>query len=353
MTDLAVDMQQTDADTNELINNANSIDGEDILSMASYLTDNIPPESELRQKMMRRESALLDISGINLSLEETIDEFCAVLLDQNFPVEKNEFSLIYCAIGDAHVERLVYSLKMKDYVKINLSYNKLGSRAMASMAPIMSSSDIRIVGSLELDGNYLGPIGCQTLLSNPRIGGVTIQRLSLQGNAIGDLGILYICDSIEKCSLTLNELNVEDNGITDRGILTLKAMLCAENCAMKALNVSNNPIGALGAGYIGDILVANKSLEVLDIRHSQLGDIGIGLMVEGLPSNKNLKKLDVSDNDIGSEGAAVLFGALKENSGLESLRITRSIGKLASIGVSGGCAAADMLKVNSTLTSLE
>jgi Ran GTPase-activating protein (RanGAP) involved in mRNA processing and transport len=355
----------TEAAQNQLAQNITDIPGnasamsggdvaemDDLQSIASYLTENVVPDSQLRIQMLRRDSKMLDISGIHINLEEAMDEFCAVLVDQNFPSDNNAFSFLYCDIGDKNLERVMYSLKMKDHVKMNLSWNKLGSKAMLALSPLVNSTEIATITSLELGGNYLGPVGCQVLFGNCRTD-LTIEKIGLQGNAINNLGVLYICECITKQNLTLLALNVEDNGLSAAGALTLCQALSEESSKIQSLNLSNNAVGSEGSKHIGDMLGTNKSLTSLDIRHSSLGDAGIGFIAESMRANTSLRNLDVSDNDIGSQGGEALFSALVENTGLTSLRLTRSIGKLAYIGAAGAVAAGVMLKANQTLTSLE
>lgn len=330
-------------------------DSEDMLSVGSYLTDALLPESEVRVKILAALSdsrAALDISGVKLNLEESIDELCSILMDQTSALNKNSFSFLFCDLGDANLQRLMNGLSLQDCISLNLSWNKLSYKAMHYLGPLMSSPDICTIRSLELDGNSIGPIGCQILLSNLRQG-LTIDKLNVQGNGIGDLGVLYICESMLSRGLRILDLNIEGNGITDRGIQNLCRELAGEMACVQALNVSNNEVGPGGVRCLGAMLGSNKSIIKLDIHHIAVGDTCIGDIADGLKTNSTLKEINLSDNDISSEGAKILFGALAENSGLETLKLARSVNRLSSIGVLGGHAVGEMLKINKSLTNLE
>lgn len=329
------------------------MDLEEIVSVGSYLTDAPMLDSELRKKLLLMGPSVLDISGIKLSKEEAMDEFCASLVDPLLLSGHNSFSFLYCDVGDKHIERLLYSLKLKDKLHMNLSWNKLSGAAATSFGPVLNCPDISTVSTLELSGNSFSATGIHTLLSNLREG-LTIQKLNLQGNNIGDLGVLHLCESMHDRGLAVHELNIEGNHITDRGVLTLcNTLLSVENCSVKSVNLSNNAVGFLGARHLASMLQSNRVLVVLDVRHSSLGDIGIGHIAGSLKENSTLKTLNVSDNDIGSAGAKVLFAALAENGGLDTLHLARSVEKLSSIGVPGGVAVGEMLKTNKSITSLE
>ena len=328
------------------------MDLEDIVSVGSYLTDAPIPHSELRKKMLGMGPSVMDISGIKLNQDDAIDEFCASLVDQHFRSDHHSFSFLYCDVGDANIERLLYNLKLKDKISMNLSWNKLSDASAGAFGHLLNCPDISAVSNLELSGNYFSPTGIQRLLSNLRED-LTIQKLSIQGNSIGDLGVLHLCESIRDRGLAVHELNIEGNQITDRGVLTLCNALSVENCSIKYVNLSNNAVGFLGARHLANMLQVNRKLATLDVRHSSLGDIGIGHIAGSLEDNSTLKTLNVSDNDIGSAGAKVLFAALAENNGLETLQLGRSVGKLSPIGVPGGMAVGEMLKTNKSLTSLE
>jgi hypothetical protein len=116
-------------------------------------------------------------------------------------------------------------------------------------------------------------------------------------------------------------------------------------------------LGEEGAKFLCDALVGNITLKELDISSSSYnyiigGTAGAKHVANMLLVNGGLTKISLARNKLGEEGTKAICEALKQNKTLKELKLSGYMGSNIG-GAAGAKHVADMLGVNSGLTSLD
>ena len=197
-----------------------------------------------------------------------------------------------------------------------------------------------------------------------------IRQLYIARNAIGDHGAAAIAEACRRCPYAivsfvssynrfLSLIDFSDNAIGVKGGKAIGDSLKAIK-SITSLSLTKNNLGNMGVKYLSDSLKEVTSLVSLYIgvyelyfyliskANNEIDQAGAAVLAEDLKQNKSLTLLDISGNKIGDEGANLIINALKlSGNAISTLDLSSNM-----IGDATGVEIAEMLRVNTTLTSL-
>jgi Ran GTPase-activating protein (RanGAP) involved in mRNA processing and transport len=186
---------------------------------------------------------------------------------------------------------------------------------------------------LQLQGNYLGPEGAESLAS--ALGtNVSLTRLDLRSCQIRDAGAVSLA-AVLKTHTSITDLNLDNNRIRAAGAMSLAAAL-QHNTTLTALALGTHPFGLdwehnkdlyqnridlNGAAELADVLKGRTPLRRLDLRGNHLDDAGVTFLADAVAQNTRLTELDVSHNAVGELGIATLVTALTTNASMTAINL--------------------------------
>jgi hypothetical protein len=183
---------------------------------------------------------------------------------------------------------------------INLSFGRLGSRAIEVLAIAMEES---VATRLILEGNQIGhggAVALAVLLSK----NTRLLSLDLSNNQIGDEGARAIAQGLRN-NTHLRKLMLGNNGIGPRGAA---AVALAIGDGRTLLGVDEAPQGTAGGGggggFGGAAAQANKYLTSLWLSYNPIGDGGGVILGEALSGNTTF--LDDGESNGTAEGVLKL-----------------------------------------------
>ncbi|CAF4647459.1 unnamed protein product [Rotaria sp. Silwood1] len=173
-----------------------------------------------------------------------------------------------------------------------------------------------------------------------------LTELNLAENEIGDLGAKYLADALLN-NKTLFKLNLKDNRIGQNGAEHL-ANLQQTNSTLKSLELSGNP------SYLCLIVEAahkirhNQAPSTFNLERLNIDDKGAQYLAEALKTNNTLISLILAYNDMSDVGIELIAHALRNNITLTTLSLRQN-----RIGDIGAEYLAILLRNNPTLKELD
>jgi hypothetical protein len=225
---------------------------------------------------------------------------------------------------------------------ISLIYNTIGDEGAKAIAEALKSG-VAVVTDLYLGLNRIGDIGAKAILEALKVNAV-VTTLFLSENNIGYEGAIAIAEAL-KVNAVLTELSLWDNNIGVDGAIAIAEALKV-NAVVTDLHLDGNHIGDNGAKAIAEALKVNAVLTNLGLSANSIGPEGAFAIAEVLKVNAVLTKLKLGWNKIGEDGAMAIAEALKVNAVLTTLGLgANSIGPLSNImGEAGETAVRDAVK---------
>lgn len=167
-----------------------------------------------------------------------------------------------------------------------------------------------------------------------------LRIVDISNNKIGDQAMASIIASITESEFraTITVLNISNNSLDYQTGVALRGLLQAPRVSLHTLNVAWNQIRDEGASELFDGLAGNSSvahlmmawnglgsdaacaklavamkssrLEVLDISHCRMVASGMKQVADGLRESQTLSRLVLDGNIIGTDGARAMYKAL-------------------------------------------
>ncbi|DAZ98472.1 TPA: hypothetical protein N0F65_004909 [Lagenidium giganteum] len=205
-------------------------------------------------------------------------------------------------LEDAGLQAIIdVVIAKRDLYHLDLSENKVGGQAAASLAA------------------YLGSISC------------TLQSLKLNradvddGELVPFAKALHTNKSLKSIDLSSNLIGgTESLNVVRPSIITggeVLATMMTINSTLAFLDLSWNYLRLEGAVEIGRALAYNSGIRELNLSYNAFGNSGAQAIGESLLSNSTLVRLNLSNNNIPAQAAMTLASALKLNSQLLKLNM--------------------------------
>ncbi|CAF4701179.1 unnamed protein product [Rotaria sp. Silwood1] len=172
-----------------------------------------------------------------------------------------------------------------------------------------------------------------------------LTELNLAENEIGDLGAKYLADALLN-NKTLFKLNLKDNRIGQNGAEHL-ANLQQTNSTLKSLELSGNP------SYLCLIVEAahkirhNQAPSTFNLERLNIDDKGAQYLAEALKTNNTLISLILAYNDMSDVGIELIAHALRNNITLANIELRGNRSNLCIV-----VEMAQRIKCDKTLTTL-
>lgn len=176
------------------------------------------------------------------------------------------------------------------FVELDLSYNRLATGAVQSLATLMQS-DVQL-RALNLAENEVGATAAQTLCAALKENS-TLEILSLSGNKLGGVGGLAVADLLQQPASGLTTLHLANCDLTTESLVALATVLHV-NDKLQSLNVArslNAPLMEEATSHISRMLKVNSTLTELDLSRCGMRDRGLQLLAEELFSAREESKL--------------------------------------------------------------
>ena len=195
----------------------------------------------------------------------------------------------------------------------DLESNRLGDDSIILLSDFLQYNTV--LKKLNLSRNEITSAGMDILSESLRVNS-TLQTLIINHNDIE--GPLMLLEEGLKANRSLRTLDLSRNLIADDGITSLCRGM-RENPALLHLYLSKNPIGAVGAQSIADVLTFTSSLQVLAISCEE--DEGVRCIATALAVNSSLTSLRLKPRigGVSPTTARAFFSALTENGMLLSI----------------------------------
>jgi len=237
--------------------------------------------------------------------------------------------------------------------RLDLSYNLLGDEGAAQLASALLGPRAQRMASLQLRSNAIGPEGlrsiCDALRSTP-----SVRRFDISMNPLGREGGLMLVQLLQS-SPELLELMMGDIEAEIDVLVSLAATLRRYPTQLKVLDIQNPRISTLQEDHtvhLGRMMRTNTTLTELYLGKHRMRDDGIRQLVDFLLENKVLRVLDLRCNELGAVGAYYLGTLLVHTSTLVTLNLScNRIGEKDN--VQGARALAEGLSENKTLRHLD
>ena len=201
--------------------------------------------------------------------------------------------------------------------------------------------------TLQLYGNYIGPVGASALAQALIINTSLTTILNLNSNQIGDVGASALAEAL-KINRSLTNLQMWQNQIGSIGASAIAQALMINTSLTFLVLGGGNPIGDVGAIAVAQALKINTVLTNLYLYTGQISDMGAIALANALTINTSLRALDLYGNSINDAGAVALAQALQVNTSLITLWLDSN-----QIGTIGIQALAGALAINTSLTFLD
>lgn len=237
--------------------------------------------------------------------------------------------------------------------RLDLSYNLIGDEGAMSLVGNLLVPDAANLRSVILQGNSIGPKGCDALCRGLR-DCRALRRLNISNNPLKKIGGLAIAEFLQN-NLTLQEVYLSDAEIDIDALVAIAAVLHVNNQTLKVCAVENPRVGTLQEEHtvhFGRMLRVNTGLSEIYLGKHKIRDDGVKHLVSFLIENKTLRVLDLRCNEIGAEGAKSLGHLLKTDCQLMQLNLSGNrIGEKSN--TSGAQAIAEALLSNRMLSHLD
>ena len=197
--------------------------------------------------------------------------------------------------------------------------NALASGELGAVTEMLK--DAPNLRSLELRGNWLGPLGVAGLAARLK-GHGALEALGLASTRPGDAGVRVLAKALlaDDPPPSLRALALRHNNVGDDGARALSDGLRSQGAPpLRALDLGWNAIGTRGGRYLGDAVAANVSLAELHLPWNGLADRGARALGDALPTNGALASLDLGHNAIGDAGGRALARGARSNGALRRL----------------------------------
>lgn len=193
-----------------------------------------------------------------------------------------------CSYND--IKNLSNSLKdLRNLKSFRMHFTPLDERKMTIIMKQLATLEIK---SIDFSFCQLNNKCCLSI-SDFLLQNSTIESIELQGNFIGPEGCQSLGYAFKYCKGSIVYLGLSRNPILEKGILAIGGGLVGTN-QIRHLNLAacdlENESGAL---YACQIIGVHLSLEKYNISNIQLNEYAIDKMLEGLQKNTTLCELDV------------------------------------------------------------
>jgi Ran GTPase-activating protein (RanGAP) involved in mRNA processing and transport len=167
-------------------------------------------------------------------------------------------------------------------------------------------------GRLDLCKQVIGPAGVDDLIHALDVDGALavnpVQHLLLGNNKCEDGLPARIAKFLSSGKSKLTTWYIAGNHISGNGIQPLCEALKADQ-QVRQLWLKRNPLHAIGALHISNMLNQNLTLEVLDLLNCGLLDLGAKALARGVETSVSLRHLYLDGNGFTKEGSAVIAKA--------------------------------------------
>lgn len=194
-------------------------------------------------------------------------------------------------------------------------------------------------GRLDLCKQVIGPAGVDNLIHALDVDGAVaenpVQHLLLGNNKCEDGLPARIAQFLASGKSKLTTWYIAGNHISGHGIQPLCEVLKTDQ-QVRQLWLKRNPLRAVGALHIANMLNQNLKLEVLDLLNCGLLDLGAKALARGVETSFSLRHLYLDGNGFTYEGAAVIAKAAttRLRSGLKPLwTLSLGMNRLLDVGV--------------------
>ena len=251
-------------------------------------------------------------------------------------------------------------LRSNDVEEIDLKDENLGIPEATLLCHLLRSGAARSLRTLNLDGF---PVPISDLKGmRPYVQSGAPEVIDLQGCKLG-LASFVVVGHLLSSNTVLQSLILDDNPLGAEGAEKIADGLRV-NQSLTLLSLCNSNLGVQGAMKIAKALQSNTSLATLRLGDNKIGGHdnwsscatqrtvssleGPAAIALALARNRTLTELSLNGNALRAEGAAkVVLPLQSENRTLLSLSLDDN-----ELKKHGAAAITEMLKVNSTLTTL-
>ena len=357
----------------------NSVDDVDVIALADVLKNcNLHRLDISHNKILRRSDSHQEREGGSCILANYTQ--CLRKLDISYTnirckaivsmlqhcVNLEELNVACNSMDNDDAIALAFALKVCDLQKLDISYNDIGTEAIADVLNhcchlkklIISHNNIDEKGAisiarflchtqclrkLDISYNDIGTSAStiaealnqcsqleELIVSQNNLHRVSrsfchfaqsLRKLDISHNNIGDDGAKGIAEGLHHCT-QLEELIVSHNSFRENGACSLASSICHYTQCLRKLDISYNSIGNVGANAIADALSSCSHLEELIVSHNEYRENGTCSISRSLCYYAHcLRKLDISFNYIGSGGAKAIAESLNNCTHLEELII--------------------------------
>lgn len=232
-------------------------------------------------------------------------------------------SLLQCGVDETNFEAILCSFsKSSQLCSLNLSRNKIGSKALSILAHYLPSfSNLSV---LILDSNVqTDHLGMSALFQSLFISNNTIRELSVRSCQVHPTSLSYLGKLLSENS-TLRVLNLSGNSpLSEEGARMLSRGL-ENNTVLQVLDVSYCNLSEDAVVRIILALNQNSRLSELYLDYNQVMLGAFHEIAETLTHNKTLKMLSLLGCSINENAMWVLLQALNANNTLEVLRLDKT-----------------------------
>lgn len=205
--------------------------------------------------------------------------------------------------------------------EINFAHHSVGDWAMKCIGQYLHGSlnTINRLTSLNLEGNNIGPRGCQNFLQALEIERIFLKELNLSNNKISKIGIAAVAKYIDLEGSQITSISIENNDLFESAMHPIYLSL-RNSTKILFVNLSGNQISS----GIADVVQYNKSIQTLFVSWNHLFGVALKSVGMALEGNRVLNTLHLQYNAIRDEEILVLAKSLILNSTLQVIDLSHN-----------------------------
>jgi len=196
--------------------------------------------------------------------------------------------------------------------ELNLSRNKIDSKASAALAAYLSSPKCPLY-RLVLDASDVDDGECASFVECLETN-LHLREVDLSNNLLGSeesipgarTGGAALADYLVSKGCRLKYLKLAWNGIRQTTAMTFGRAL-GKNTTLTFLDLSYNGLGSAAGEIIGDSIIDNKTLQTLILDNNNLGSTACVTICIGVCQNFAIKRISLNENPIGEAGAKMVM----------------------------------------------
>lgn len=209
-------------------------------------------------------------------------------------------------------KRLLRKLKA-----LSLCYGKIGNKSMSTVANILKSTRIALIG---LCGGNITSVGLALLNSTEVM--KNLQIIYLNNNPLGSDGLTVLSQGL-KGKTNLLEIYLSQCELGNEGLYAFGEALL-HNKSLYRLDMSNNSISSAGLAAFSRSFINNSTLKLLYFNHNLIGDQGLKSFTDCFKHYSGLEKLYLSNNRITHEGLKFFAKGFKGVNTIQKLHLTQT-----------------------------